>query len=70
MEGTKCMTVMLCSHLLEQVERISTRTGIMIGGRLVAQGSLGELRAAKFGVAGQEYTLQEIYLRYFRESVA
>jgi len=64
------MTVMLCSHLLEQVERISTRIGIMIGGRLVAQGSLGELRAAKFGVAGQEFTLEEIYLRYFRESVA
>jgi ABC-2 type transport system ATP-binding protein len=64
------MTVLLCSHLLEQVERISTRIGIMIGGRLVAQGSLGELRAAKFGVAGQEYTLEEIYLRYFRESVS
>ncbi len=62
------MTVMLCSHLLEQVERVCTRIGIMIGGRLVAQGTLAELRDAKFGVGGEEYTLEEIYLRYFRES--
>jgi ABC-2 type transport system ATP-binding protein len=62
------MTVLLCSHLLEQVERVSTRIGIMIAGRLVAEGSLAELRAAKFGVAGGEYTLEEIYLKYFRES--
>ncbi len=62
------MTVLLCSHLLEQVERISTRIGIMIGGRLVALGTQGELRDAKFGVAGGEYTLEEIYLKYFRES--
>ena len=62
------MTVLLCSHLLEQVGRISTRIGIMIGGRLVALGTQGELRDAKFGVAGGEYTLEEIYLKYFRES--
>ncbi len=61
------MTVLLCSHLLEQVQRVCTRIGIMIGGRLVAQGSLAELREAKFGVGGKEYNLEEIYLRYFRE---
>jgi ABC-2 type transport system ATP-binding protein len=64
------MTVLLCSHLLEQVERICSRIGIMVGGRLVAQGSLGELRAAKFGVAGEECTLEQVYLRYFRESAS
>jgi ABC-2 type transport system ATP-binding protein len=64
------MTVMLCSHLLEQVERVCTRMGIMIGGRLVAEGTLKELRAAKFGLAGEEFTLEEIYLKYFRESTA
>jgi ABC-2 type transport system ATP-binding protein len=64
------MTVLLCSHLLEQVQRICTRIGIMIAGRLVAEGTLAELRAAKFGLAGQEFTLEEIYLRYFRESSA
>jgi ABC-2 type transport system ATP-binding protein len=64
------MTVLLCSHLLEQVERVCTRIGIMITGRLVAQGTLAELRTAKFGVGGEEYTLEQIYLRYFRESTA
>jgi ABC-2 type transport system ATP-binding protein len=64
------MTVILCSHLLEQVERVCTRMGIMIGGRLVAEGTLKELRAAKFGLAGEEFTLEEIYLKYFRESTA
>jgi ABC-2 type transport system ATP-binding protein len=64
------MTVMLCSHLLEQVERVCTRVGIMIGGRLVAEGTLEELRAAKFGLAGEEFTLEEVYLKYFRESTA
>jgi len=62
------MTVLLCSHLLEQVERVCTRIGIMIGGRLVAEGTLAELRAAKFGLAGEELSLEQIYLRYFRES--
>jgi len=62
------MTVLLCSHLLEQVQRICTRIGIMIGGRLVAEGTLAELREAKFGVGGEEFTLEEIYLKYFRES--
>jgi ABC-2 type transport system ATP-binding protein len=61
-------TVLLCSHLLEQVERVCTRIGIMIAGRLVAEGTLAELRAAKFGLSGEEFTLEEIYLRYFRES--
>jgi len=64
------MTVMLCSHLLEQVQRICTRIGIMIGGRLVAQGALSELREAKFGVGGEQYTLEEIYLKYFREEIS
>ena len=62
------MTVLLCSHLLEQVERVCTRVGIMIGGRLVAEGTLAELRAARFGLAGEQLSLEEIYLRYFRES--
>jgi len=64
----KGMTIVLCSHLLEQVQRISTRIGIMIGGRLVAQGTMGELRTARFGLGGSEYTLEEIYLKYFREA--
>jgi len=62
------MTVMLCSHLLYQVQRICSRIGIMVGGRLVAQGTIGELQASKFGVGAERYTLEEIYMKYFREA--
>jgi ABC-2 type transport system ATP-binding protein len=60
-------TVVLCSHFLHQVERICSRIGIMIGGKLVAQGSLGELQEAKFGIGSESYTLEEIYMKYFKD---
>jgi ABC-2 type transport system ATP-binding protein len=62
------MTVILCSHQLQQVQQVCTRIGIMIDGGMVAQGSLAELKAAKFGLGEQLYTLEEIYMKYFRES--
>jgi ABC-2 type transport system ATP-binding protein len=61
------ITVMLSSHQLEQVQRICHRVGIMIKGRLVALGTIEELAKRKLGdVAGP--SLQEIYMRYFKES--
>ncbi len=39
------MTILLSSHLLHQVQRICDRMGIIHQGRLVAQGTLGELGA-------------------------
>ena len=42
-EGT---TVFVSSHLLAEVEQICTHVGVMSVGRLVAQGSLDELRGA------------------------
>jgi ABC-2 type transport system ATP-binding protein len=62
------MTVVLCSHQLQQVQQICTRIGIMIDGEMVAQGSLDELQAAKFGLGAELYSLEEIYMKYFRES--
>ncbi len=38
-------TVFLSSHLLTEVEQVCTHVGVMSTGRLVAQGSLAELRA-------------------------
>jgi hypothetical protein len=35
---------------------------------MVAQGSLEELGKEKLGVGKQEYTLEEIYMKYFKES--
>ncbi len=64
----KGMTVLLSSHLLHQVQRICHRVGIMIGGRLVAQGSMESLTLEQFGVGAERYTLEQLYLKYFREA--
>jgi ABC-2 type transport system ATP-binding protein len=62
------MTVVLCSHQLQQVQQICTRIGIMIDGEMVAQGSREELQTAKFGLGAELYSLEEIYMKYFQES--
>ncbi len=38
-------TVLVSSHLLSEVEQLCTHVGVMSSGRLVAQGTLGDLRA-------------------------
>jgi ABC-2 type transport system ATP-binding protein len=42
--GQGARTVLLSSHLLGEVEQICTRAGIIAKGRLVAEGSIDELR--------------------------
>ena len=64
----KNMTVLLSSHLLHQVQKICHRVGIMIKGRLVACGPMAQLASEKFGVGETEYTLEEIYMKYFTEA--
>jgi len=64
-------TIFLTSHVLEIVERLCSHVGIIHQGRLVAQGSLEELRkgieahgasAEAQRTAGQKTTLEEIFL--------
>lgn len=58
-------TVFLTSHVLEVVERLCTHIGIIQNGKLVAAGSLDELRAG-VKVAGHDHsplTLEEIFLQ-------
>lgn len=62
------MTVLLASHLLHQVQKICHRVGIMIQGRMVAQGPMEQLAAATFGVDGEQHTLEDVYLKYFQEA--
>ena len=64
----KKMTVVLSSHLLHLVQQICHRVGIMIKGRMVAQGPMQELAQDKFGVGTEKYTLEEIYMKYFQEA--
>ncbi len=61
------ITVLLSSHHLSQVQKISHRVGIMIKGEMVAEGSIDALAQEKFGVDGKEYSLEEIYMKYFQE---
>ena len=63
----KKITVLLSSHNLYQVQKVSHRVGIMIKGKMVVQGSIKELAREKFGVGEEEYTLEEIYMKYFQE---
>ena len=61
------ITVLLSSHNLYQVQKISHRVGIMIQGKMVAVGSIESLAKEKFGVGDKEYSLEEIYMKYFQE---
>jgi ABC-2 type transport system ATP-binding protein len=61
------ITVLLSSHHLQQVQKISHRVGIMIKGRMVAEGSIEALAREKFGVGEEKFTLEEIYMKYFQE---
>jgi len=69
-------TIFLTSHVLEIVERLCSHVGIIHRGRLVAQGSLEELRAGvearaavlpeaatSDGSPREKLTLEQIFLR-------
>jgi ABC-2 type transport system ATP-binding protein len=56
------VTIFLTSHVLEIVERLCSHVAIIAKGRLVAQGSLEELRAGIAGEEGSKVTLEQIFL--------
>jgi len=58
-------TVIMTTHILEVAERMAERIGIIANGRLVAEGTLEELRA-RAGHRGM--TLEEIFLEVVAES--
>ena len=62
------MTVLLSSHLLHQVQKICHRVGIMIKGQMVACGPLDQLAQDKLGVGTEAYSLEEIYMKFFKEA--
>ncbi|MEJ2099472.1 MAG: ABC transporter ATP-binding protein [Desulfobacterales bacterium] len=64
----KKMTILLSSHMLHQVQQICHRIGIMIKGRMVAQGGIDQLANEKFGVGKEKYTLEQLYMKYFQEA--
>jgi ABC-2 type transport system ATP-binding protein len=56
------VTIFLTSHVLEIVERLCSHVAIIHKGRLVAQGSLEELRAGIASTEGSKTTLEQIFL--------
>jgi ABC-2 type transport system ATP-binding protein len=56
------VTIFLTSHVLEIVERLCSHVGIIHKGRLVAHGSLEELRAGISGDNGGASTLEQIFV--------
>ena len=56
------VTIFLTSHVLEIVERLCSHVAIIHKGRLVAQGSLDELRAGNSSDDSTPRTLEQIFL--------
>ncbi len=63
----KNMTILLSSHDLKQVQKISDRIGIMINGRMIAVGPIEKLAKEKLGVDDKEISLDDVYMKYFQE---
>src|ERR1700724_933936 len=62
------VTIFLTSHVLEIVERLCSHVAIIHKGRLVAQGSLEELRSGVPGAEGEKKTLEQIFLSIVGQS--
>jgi ABC-2 type transport system ATP-binding protein len=60
-------TVIMTTHILEVAERMADRIGVMNRGRLIAEGSLDELRM-QAGRAGS--SLEDTFLTLTREQAA
>ncbi len=58
-------TVIVTTHILEVAERMADRIGIIAGGRLLAEGTLDELRSMA-GAEGQ--TLEDVFIRLTSEA--
>ncbi len=56
-------TVIMTTHILEVAERMADRIGVIAGGRLIAEGTLSELRLR----AGQNGSLEDTFLTLVAE---
>jgi ABC-2 type transport system ATP-binding protein len=54
-------TIFFSSHILEVVERVCTRVAVIADGRIVAEGTIEELRTR--ADTGDEATLEDLFLR-------
>jgi ABC-2 type transport system ATP-binding protein len=59
--------VLFSTHIMEIAEHICTRIGIIYQGKIVAEGTLDELRHAASGQRGGSETLEEVFLKLTHE---
>jgi ABC-2 type transport system ATP-binding protein len=59
---TSGTTIFFSSHIMEVVERLCTRVGIIANGTLVAEGTLAELRS-RAGAGGADASLEDLFLQ-------
>jgi ABC-2 type transport system ATP-binding protein len=57
-------SVILTTHILEVAERLAQQIGIMSGGRLIAEGTMEQLRSRSGQAAG---SLEDIFLKLIQE---
>jgi ABC-2 type transport system ATP-binding protein len=56
-------TVIMTTHILEVAERMADRIGVIAAGRLVAEGSLDELRRQNgHGEGGRQRSLEDVFV--------
>lgn len=60
-------TVIMTTHILEIAERMADRIGVIAGGRLIAEGTLAELRAQ---IGSGDTPLEELFLAIVAEDAA
>ena len=56
-------TIIMTTHILEVAERMADRIGVIVAGRLVAEGTLDELR----GSGGREASLEDLFVALVAE---
>jgi ABC-2 type transport system ATP-binding protein len=56
-------TIVLTTHILEIAERLAERISIIARGRIIAQGTLAELRDRAAAEAGAGSTLEDVFLK-------
>ena len=59
------VAVLISSHILDMVERLCTRVGIINRGVLIAEGDLEELKVK--AESGEEVSLEEVFLKLVGE---
>lgn len=53
--------VFMCTHILDMAEKLCTQVGIISGGRLIAKGTVDEIRSTAH--SGKESSLEDIFLK-------